>query len=549
MTTGWRPYAVLLLLCLAACLPGLTTLPPVDRDEARYAQASRQMIETGDWVDIRLQDEARHKKPVGIYWAQAAIVSVLGEDPDNPIWRYRLPSVLGAVLAVWLTYAIGRVLFDPRIAFLGAALFGSCLLLAVEARLAKTDALLQAAILLAILCLAHSYRAWRNAAVTPRRWTLLLGIALGLGVLIKGPIVLLVAGGTVLALMLWHRRIDWLWQLRPISTGVIALAIALPWYVAITLKTDGAFLAEMFGHEIFGKVQGVHESHGAPPGAYLLAFPLTLFPASLFVLLALPRIWATRATDATRFCIAWILPTWLAFELAPTKLPHYVFPTYPALCLLAAAAFSVWQPAASRTARLWRGVSLGWWAVFGVTLAAAAALLPWLADERLGSFGLLAGLVALALVAIAALHVLRGRAPSALWPLILGGVAFNALALGGMMPRLQAPWIATQMAAAAAQSGLADPTIAVVGFREPSAVVELGTEVQLLTTQEAAEAAAALVAGQRDLVFVEAAADADFVAALGDAAPGIEGLTEIIGHNYSKGDWLRFRLYRRAGAP
>ncbi len=53
-------------------LPGFFTIPPIDRDEVRFAQATKQMVESGDFVDIRFQDDVRYKKPVGIYWMQAA---------------------------------------------------------------------------------------------------------------------------------------------------------------------------------------------------------------------------------------------------------------------------------------------------------------------------------------------------------------------------------------------------------------------------------------------------------------------------------------------
>ena len=78
-------------------LPGFFVIPPVDRDESRYAQASRQMMETGDLVEIRFQDEARNKKPAGIYWMQVASASLLGGPDEAPIWAYRIPSLLGAI--------------------------------------------------------------------------------------------------------------------------------------------------------------------------------------------------------------------------------------------------------------------------------------------------------------------------------------------------------------------------------------------------------------------------------------------------------------------
>src|SRR3981189_690331 len=102
--TPARALLVLLLVTFISILPGFFSIPPTDRDEARFAQATKQMIETGDYVDIRFQDEVRYKKPVGIYWRQAGAVKVgsaLGmSQPLTTIWLYRIPSLIGAVSAV-----------------------------------------------------------------------------------------------------------------------------------------------------------------------------------------------------------------------------------------------------------------------------------------------------------------------------------------------------------------------------------------------------------------------------------------------------------------
>src|SRR5881227_4154763 len=106
-----RAVVVLLAVALLGFLPGFSSIPPVDRDEARFAQATKQMVESGDYVDIRFQDEVRYKKPVGIYWLQAGIVkaaSALGlQRASTTIWLYRIPSLVGAVGAVLLTYWAG----------------------------------------------------------------------------------------------------------------------------------------------------------------------------------------------------------------------------------------------------------------------------------------------------------------------------------------------------------------------------------------------------------------------------------------------------------
>ena len=103
-----RAIALLIVCGALFFLPGFFNIPPVDRDEARFAQATKQMVETGDFVDIRFQDEVRYKKPVGIYWLQAAAVETATKlglpNAQVRIWLYRVPSLLGAIGAVLLTY-------------------------------------------------------------------------------------------------------------------------------------------------------------------------------------------------------------------------------------------------------------------------------------------------------------------------------------------------------------------------------------------------------------------------------------------------------------
>ncbi len=152
-----RAIAFLTLCGLLLFLPGFFNIPPIDRDEARFAQATKQMVETGDFVDIRFQDEVRYKKPVGIYWLQSAVVetaSGLGlPRAQVRIWLYRVPSLIGAIGAVLLTYWTALAFVTRRGAILAALILCSSVLLGVEARLAKTDAM---------LLLSPSLRRWER---------------------------------------------------------------------------------------------------------------------------------------------------------------------------------------------------------------------------------------------------------------------------------------------------------------------------------------------------------------------------------------------------
>ena len=133
-----RAVAVLTVISLASFLPGFFQIPPVDRDEARFAQATKQMIETGDYVDIRFQDETRYKKPVGIYWLQVAAVEtaeIFGVPrARTQIGLYRIPSLIGAVGAVLLTYWAALAFVSRRAALMAGAMMATSILLGVEAR-------------------------------------------------------------------------------------------------------------------------------------------------------------------------------------------------------------------------------------------------------------------------------------------------------------------------------------------------------------------------------------------------------------------------------
>src|SRR5215813_15337943 len=167
-----RALLVLLVVTFISILPGFFSIPPTDRDESRFAQATKQMIETGEYVDIRFQDEVRYKKPVGIYWLQAGVVKAaqaLGfPQALNTIWLYRLPSLIGAVAAVLLTYWAGLAFVSRRAALLAGLMMACAVLLSVEGRIAKTDAMLLATVVAAMGAMARLYRPEQRPLIDAR---------------------------------------------------------------------------------------------------------------------------------------------------------------------------------------------------------------------------------------------------------------------------------------------------------------------------------------------------------------------------------------------
>src|ERR1043166_1334133 len=232
-----RAAAFLVAMSLVCFLPGFFSIAPMDRDEARFAQATKQMIESGDYIDIRFQNEVRYKKPVGVYWLQAAAVragEVLGVPQARPtIWLYRVPSLIGAIGAVLLTFWAALAFVSARGAFLAALMMAASLVLAIEARLAKTDAMLLMCCVGAMGVMARAYLTQSTGRDIPWRHALLLWSALAGGILLKGPLLLLVAGLAALALSIADRSARWLMRLRPLAGILWIVLLVLPWFVAI----------------------------------------------------------------------------------------------------------------------------------------------------------------------------------------------------------------------------------------------------------------------------------------------------------------------------
>lgn len=467
-------WIILAAFALLAFLPAFSTLPVTDRDEARFVQSSRQMVDSGDLVDIRFQDEPRHKKPVGIYWLQTAAVSALGEETQ--LWVYRLPSLIGAVLAVVLVGVTGAPLFGRPVALVAAAVFAGGLVIGGEARIAKTDAVNLATILAAQAVLARLYL----GQAVGRGGVFAFWLAIAAGVLIKGPIGPMVPALTALALCLLDRRGAWLrplWSPLPI---LVALALALPWFIAITIRSDGAFWFGSVGADLLSKVGSGQEGKGAPPGSYLLAAFLTFWPATPLLLLALPAIWRAKGQAATRFCLAWAIPVWLVYEAIPTKLLHYTLPAYPALALLAVGHLAQGMQSARWPLRTTAALAALVGLVPGVLLAGYAAQ----AESWPAVAFLLAGIAAVLILAVPALQAWRRTQPLRLAGIAaLAGALMNA-ALFAALARMPALW-PTEAAVALARQitsprGCDQPRLTGWGYGEPSLVWHGGRDTRLL---------------------------------------------------------------------
>lgn len=541
-----RAVLALVLLSLALLLPGINRVPPVDRDEPRFAQASKQMLETGDLVDIRFQDEARHKKPVGIYWLQAATVH-LGEaigvpDARRTIALYRIPSLLGAVLAVVLTWWAALPLVGRRAALVAGAVMAACILLGVEARLAKTDAVLLAAILACQGALARIYLAARAGRQERALTAAVFWVGFAAGTLIKGPMPLMFAGLTVAALSAFDREWRWIKGLRFAWGLPLALLVVLPWFVMIGIQSGGAFFQESVGKDLIAKVGSGQEKHWAPPLTYFGVVWGTFFPGSILLIPAAVALWYRRNEPFSRFLIAWIVPAWLIFEAVPTKLPHYVLPLFPVLAI-AVGSFVV-RP----TVRL-HGlmVALGVFLILLGGVALPAAITAGLVVLEHGQ-PIAMGAAALAAAAVAvfgAVQLARRRYAGAL---AFSGVAaaivwISAFTVG--LPSLRTVWPSVRLAEATRAAGCPDPAVTTAGYREPSLVFLTRTDLGMT---DGAGAAEFLKAGGCRMAFVEKRVEQPFLDGTAALSPAPRMVTRVRAFNFNGGRWLDIGVYA-VGTP
>ncbi len=587
-----------MLILAAVYLPGLASIPTVDRDEARFAQASRQMFESAALPDSRLdtrpfartpsgdlaagrhagalvvpmvQGVPRLKKPPLIYWLQSASAWVLsGGDPDHDaIWMYRLPSVLAAIVACIATWRLGLMLIDPRAAWLAGVLLGVCPMLVWDAHQARADQALLACTTLAMWALAHI---WTTRVRTSRsRWSrwgvpLALWLAVGAGVMTKGPITPMVVALCALGACVVSGRYRWLVRTRPVLGVVVHAALIVPWIVAAGRLVGWDVLWASAMGETIGRSASVHEGHWGPPGYHTLLAAVLFWPGSMLTLAAFVRVWRlgvrlprpdkpglvarvrtlparwrerVPGRDAEVFLLAWIVPSWIVFELVATKLPHYTLPIYPALALISA--WAVVDAArgvidSDSVGRLRLGLRV--WGVIGVLVCAA---LP-IGVSLLGGgwvvvgVALITGLACTLLVWRGVASFDAGRVLKAQALGVCAAVVFAAAFLQIILPGARALWITPRLAGLFAGDELADRPIASVGYHEQSLPFATRADITWINADQAESWAAAHPAGV-------------LIAPLGVSsqllAEGWRSRGEVWGVNYAGGRVLTLEVLER----
>lgn len=527
-------------------LPGRASIPPFDRDEPRYMQATAQMLETRDFIDVRFQDKPRYLQPAGIYWLEAAAVALTGTLPDRAVWAYRIPSLVAMTAATGLTAWMGAILFTPAAGLISGALLATSVLVEAEGRMATIDSMLLLAVLLAEFSLLLVLEDRSKDRETPIVTSLLFWSALGCGLMLKGPVILIPGLGTPLCLALVEKNGAWLQRLRFRWGWVVMLAIVLPWCVAIGLVSHGEFFQHSVGRNFLGKIGQGQEAHGAPPGFHLLVFILAFWPGSFFAAAALPFLWARRKSWQIQYLLCWMIPHWVVFELIATKLPHYVLPIYPAIALFTGAALCCsgdkWNWPQNKWGRIVLFSYGGLYLAVGMTLSVAGIIISEIVQGSVpaeawliavGSFPLLI----LSAQAVIKMHMKR----AAIYAMSSAVLIYTGLFLG-VIPRLQAIWLSPRLTTLVDQHLLCpDTEVVSSSFSEPSFVFLMHGHVKFDNSKNAAlmlasnKSCGLALVGRRD--------EKTFNEALLEKSIQVIEYGRVKGFNYSTGKWLDIGLY------
>ena len=312
---------------------GNSTLPLIDRDEPRFAEASREMLQGGDFLIPHLNGEFRFDKPPLIYWCQVLAFKLRGDND----FAARFPSVIFAALTGVCTVVWASRVYGTAKGIWAGIIFGSCMQMFVHARAAVAD------MPMVFFFLVATWASWeRLYDQRSRIWWWVFYLSLGIGFLAKGPVALLPA--LFAPLQAFLNRTPYRFNPPSACAGIlVVLAVIGSWGIPAVIATHGEFLQVGIGKHVVQRSLQPMESHGAKGLlGYILFLPfyaitvfVSLAPWSIFLPRTIGRLRHSRG-PGENYLIGAILVVVIVFTLIQTKLPHYILPAFPMLAMLLA---------------------------------------------------------------------------------------------------------------------------------------------------------------------------------------------------------------------
>jgi 4-amino-4-deoxy-L-arabinose transferase-like glycosyltransferase len=481
----------------------------IDETEPLFAEASRQMLVTGDWITPFFNGETRFDKPALIYWCQAIAYSIMGVNE----WATRIPSVLAAMGIIALAFYTVQWYFAkqdeleqvsnlPRRYFTAAiasALMALNPEMIVWGRTGVSDMLLTGCIGSTLLCFFLGY-AQNNAPIVianwrfPNKWYLASYVLIAGAILTKGPVGIVLPGLIMIAFGLYVGKFWELWrEMRPILGMGIVLVLSLPWYILVTWRNGWNFINAFFIYHNLERFTEVVNGHSAPWFFYFLVVLLGFAPYSVYIPASLARVkfwqrshWLKqeRFQHLGLFACLWFLGIFGFFTISVTKLPSYVLPLMPAAAILVALFWSdlfpsspTLTPTPLKSLRISAWVNVAFLTVIAIALLnliqivgpdpAAPELYAQMEKSGILLFGGIAWLIS---TFIAAILILSHRYRQIITINLVGFIAFIALAL---MPAVlimdqQRQLPLRELSALIVESKQPNEELIMVGFKKPT---------------------------------------------------------------------------------
>ena len=479
----------------------------IDETEPLFAEASRQMFVTGDWITPFFNGETRFDKPALIYWCQAIAYAIVGVNE----WAVRIPSVLAAMGIIALAFytvqwsfakkdELEQVSNLPRRYFtaaIAAALMALNPEMIVWGRAGVSDMLLNGCIGSTLLCFFLGY-AQNNSPIViakwqlPNKWYLACYVLIAGAILTKGPVGIVLPGLIMIAFALYVGEFWQLWrEMRPILGMGIVLALSLPWYVLVTWRNGWNFINAFFIYHNLERFTEVVNGHSAPWFFYFLVVLLGFAPYSVYIPASIARVkfwqrshWLKqeRSQQLGLFACLWFLSVFCFFTISVTKLPSYVLPLMPAAAILVALFWSDLFPSSQtptplKSFRISAWVNIAFLTVISVALfhltqivgidPAAPELYANMEKSGILKF---AGIIWLLSAFISAIFILTRRYRQIITINLVGFIAFVAVALipaaSIMDQQRQLPL--RELSALIVESKQPNEELIMVGFKKPT---------------------------------------------------------------------------------
>ena len=350
----------LLLVGFLAFVWNLGSTGLVDETEPLFAEASRQMTVTGNWITPMFNGVTRFDKPILIYWCQAIAYRIFGVNE----WAVRLPSALSAMglvsLSFYTLWSFGSITIqaspdrNPRRGYWLCAGLGSAAIalnphIMIWARTGVSDMLLTGCMDGALLAFFLGYAQPTKPAVQ-ERWYLAFYVLAALAVLTKGPVGIVLPSLIISAFVLYLGNWRQVWrEIRPLRGGLLFIGLVLPWYILVIQANGWKYINSFFGHHNLERFTQVLEHNLQPWYFYLLVILLGFAPWSVYLPVAIARLkfwqrhnWQStpRSQHLGLFTLFWFMGVLSFFTIAATKLPSYVLPLMPAAAILVALMWS-----------------------------------------------------------------------------------------------------------------------------------------------------------------------------------------------------------------